>query len=187
MEPSIRQNSLGAVMGKKGHGKTHKASVDAFELERLIVIDPLDEFAGGYIFYDFNEFSIHFQDIFEKEDFRVVLKFTTDEEYRLFFQEIFEYHDLNLLIDEIDNWASTHSVDAGLSRLISYGRHRSISFIGIVRRPQEMNAKLRSQLDWIISFKQTEKRDLDIMRGYGFDPDELSSLDKREFIVLDVE
>ncbi|MHA1757968.1 MAG: hypothetical protein ACTSVV_14435 [Promethearchaeota archaeon] len=182
----MRRNKIIVILGRKGSGKTFLANVMSKKIDRVILIDPLNNFKGGHIFFTFNEFKFNSELLF-REKFRIVLKFTTDEEYIDFFDYIFNFHHFTLVVDEADIFAGSKSIDREFKRLFSYGRHRNIDIIITARRPYELNRLITSQADILITFKQTEQRDLDYLAKLGFDPNEVKSLSKYQYIMKENE
>jgi hypothetical protein len=60
--------------------------------------------------------------------------------------------ELNLLIDEVDNYASTHNIGQNFKKVLKYGRHRSVNLVMIARRMKEINPLLRSQASRFVIF-----------------------------------
>ena len=177
------QNEIIIILGRKGSGKSYLANKISKEIDRIIIADPLNEYKGGHAFFTFGEFKNRIYDLITREQFRIVCKFTTDEDYIELFDFIFNLRNFTILIDELDMFAGSKSIAPEVKRLFSYGRHRQINIIGIARRPYELNRLVTSQADKIITFKQTEQRDLDYMKNLGFNPDELLNLPKFKYLI----
>lgn len=178
-------NKITVILGRKGSGKTYLANKLSLGYTKIVICDPLNDYIGGHIFSTFPEFESQFNDLYFRDSFRVIAKFTTDDDFDQLFTFLFNYRNFAILIDETDMFAAYNSVLPSVKRLISYGRHRSIDLIMISRRPYELNRLVTSQADLIITFKQTEKRDIDFMATLGIDPGQVAGLEKYKFIEKD--
>jgi hypothetical protein len=70
-----------------------------------------------------------------------------------------------LVIEEVDMYCSAQKPLPALDRLLRYGRHRDISVIAISRRPADVPRLLTAQADEVVTFQQTEPRDLAWIRA----------------------
>lgn len=181
-------NIIEIILGQKGSGKTTLARILFKKLDRVVSCDPMNQFFGGNIFYSFPEFVSQFNQLYEIGKFKVICKFTRDEDYSNLFDFLFDYYNYTLIIDEIDKFASSYNIEPGLKRIISYGRNHSINLIGVSRRPYEINRTLSAGVDIIYSFRQTELRDLEYMeKNFGIPPDKLKTLIKINYPELPTE
>jgi hypothetical protein len=65
-----------------------------------------------------------------------------------------------LVIDELDKYCSPHFVPDGLMNVINYGRHYSVSFIGVSRRPKRVHRDVTANADEIICYQTQEPGDV---------------------------
>lgn len=179
------KNTITTVLGKKGSGKsffTKKVLIPLFP--RLIIIDPLDEYNYFYA-YDLKTVVEVTKANWasKKKQFRIVYR-PLDEHEDLFFKFVYGLSDITVLIEEVDGYSNGKVIDPYLERLYKYGRHKNINLICISRRPAEIGRLLTAQSDIIISFLQTEKRDIDYFKNFTDDPDQLKRLRVGEYKVL---
>ena len=89
-----------------------------------------------------------------------------------------------LIIDEAPKLCSPHSVHDTLDSVIQYGRNYGIDVILAARRYRQLNVNLRSQADAVISYQQTEARDVAELRKIDEQAAQLSDLGPHEWISL---
>lgn len=179
------QNSLVAVFGMKGHGKTTYMIRETEAARRLIVIDPLHQFRSGLIFRQASDLLAYFRDR-NPETFRCICRFEdaadgwTETEAALEFA--YELGNVTVAIDEVDKICSASAISPALSRIINYGRHKDIDLVTCARRPARVNRDLTSNADSIVSFKVQEPNDLKYLQEFGFSDSVLKGLAKYEYV-----
>lgn len=180
-----RQNKLTVILGRKGSGKSYLANKFSKDIEKIVIFDPVNYFKGGIYIYSFDELKYKFAEIFQKEKYRVVLKFTTDLEFLKAFDFLFNFYGFTLLIDEAQIFAPAKHVKPEIGRYISYGRHRDFDIIITARRPYEIHRLILSQADEVITFIQHDKRDLEYLQQFGFNPEKVKSLKKYQYLKME--
>ena len=177
------KNIIITVLGKKGSGKSYFVKKELIKLfPKIIIIDPLDEYNYFYN-YSLKEIISVIQANYKKNKYRVVYR-PLDENEDLFFKFIYSLESITLIIEEVDGYSNNKKTDVYLEKLFKYGRHKNINLICISRRPAEIGRLLTAQSDIIISFRQTEKRDIDYFRYFTDNPEQLKNLKIGEFKVL---
>lgn len=158
------------------------------KIDRLIVFDITDDFEGGIIYDDIDIFVESIPVLLERDNFRVLLKFTEIEDYETALAELWysEYTDYTIMIDEIHLFAGSTSISPLFYNLFALGRHKSLNIICATQRPYRVNPIVRSQADEVVTFRQTEKRDLELLRELGFDETEVSSLGKYKHVSVEL-
>lgn len=100
-----------------------------------------------------------------------------EEDFDSFCRAVWATGDLTIGIDEIDMMSSPTFMPFSLERLVSLGRHRAISVWCVTRRPYLVHPLIRSQAVEIVSFRQTEPRDVAWCReAMGDEAEELPRL-----------
>lgn len=169
------------IVGKRGSGKTQlvKKLLAEIDRQRVIIFDPLGEYESGLIYYDF----ITFCDKIEgAESFRYILRFDNQEEYEYALEVAYAVGDLLLVIEEITHFANERSIDKSLDSIIRFGRHQNVSLLSVTQRCANIPRLLTSQMDIIISFKQTEPRDIEYLyKTVGSEAFELSELGEYKY------
>lgn len=93
---------------------------------------------------------------------------------------------VTLIIEEIH--LLSKSTQSNLYRILTTGRHKNINVIATAQRPYRVSRDLTAQSDIIISFRQTEKRDIDYLTEFsdeaGTLSEKLRKLRTGKFIVI---
>ena len=168
------------IYGKTGTGKSFYTKKYIAGLNRVIIIDPMQEYTGT-VFTTFEDLANYFIE-YEPENFCCVCRFESDEEIEAVFNLCKIIKNLHLIIEEAEIYISPYAKSSAFLDLCRYGRHQNISIIGIARRCSELSINFRSLVTKIISFKQTEPKDLKIMQDLGFD--NLDSLPEHQYIEI---
>ncbi len=160
---------IGLIYGKTGSGKTTLAKQLIKDYDRVIIIDSMSEYNDGLIFTSFDEFIGYVleNNIFENEKFMLICRFESDIEIEFLFKAVFEISNLLLVVEEAEVYISPFAKQSNFLRIVRYGRHKSVSIIGIARRTGELSLTFRSQTDFIYSFIQTDVNDLKNMESLG--------------------
>lgn len=174
------------IYGRTGSGKTNLTKYLIKEYckendKRIIIIDPQYEYAGEVVVYNYLDFIDYVTD---KKEFKIVCRFENDIDYNYLFDSIYEIGKCLLVVEEIEIYINPKSENSKFNYLVRYGRHRDISIIGVARRISELNINFRSQVNYIFTFKQIEKRDLMILSEMGFNENEIKNLPEYKFKVL---
>jgi len=179
------------INGKRGFGKTTKARnlikhIKKEKTKAIIVLDPLNEYDGDYEITDIDLFYSMIFDSGLDIGKIYVLKFRRKAELYEVIDYIQSAHDVYLVIEEASIVTSPHFISEELSDIVNLGRHSNINYMAVCRRPAEISRELTSQAHTIISFRQTEKRDVQLLEYYGFDPENLKNLNVGEYIEIDL-
>lgn len=87
-----------------------------------------------------------------------------------------------LLVDEIDSYCRGNTIDPGLYGLINYGRHWGVTIIGNARRTANVSKDITAASDLIVSFRQTERLDLDRLKNFTDQITLIKTLNDKEFL-----
>lgn len=151
------------VFGKSGSGKTTYVTNLISKLNRLIIIDYKDEYKGVIC----NSSIDAIKHIIENpKQYRCVIRLTDNDPGM--FKRLNELNNYTLVIEELWNYCSPYYIDPDLFKIIAYGRHKKINFIGISQRPAHIHRLVTSQANVIVSFKQYEPRDITYLGYFGF-------------------
>jgi hypothetical protein len=128
-----------------------------------------------------------------KGPFRLVCRCSQEEQLEIM-NTLFRYNnvkkrstltDTTFAVEEVTFYQSSAYIEPILRDHCQYGRHNRNNIIGIARIPKETNPLFRSQLDFVVSFVQTEKRAIDFFAEY--DPtiaERLRTLERGEFEII---
>ena len=70
------------------------------------------------------------------------------------------------VVDEAHDVVAPHRVPAECMRLVRRTRHSRIDLVFVAQRPAGVDVSIRSQAHQVVSFQQTEARDLDWIGGH---------------------
>jgi hypothetical protein len=159
------------VLGRRGCGKTTLIQGLIESKPRLLVFDTLAEYgSSGTVFRESAPF-VRFVESRQFAQFRVVYQpvnsDSLDEPFSDFLRVAWIVGQVTIVCDEIDSVSKPSSVPAQLARNIRYGRHRGVSVIAASRRAADVPRLLTSQADELISFNQTEPRDIDYIEDFA--------------------
>jgi hypothetical protein len=175
-------NLIQFIMGQKGSGKSTLANRLTSRLSRLFILDRMGEYRNGLIFKRAEDLIEYLKA--EPESFRVVCRFTSDEDSDAFLLLVWETGNCTLLAEEVDWICKPTGIHPTFEKILKYGRHRQISILAVSRRPAEVSRDLSSAADELISFYQQEPRDLDYLAKCGFDAEQLKTLPKYEYLTI---
>ncbi|MCC7332647.1 MAG: DUF87 domain-containing protein [Flavobacteriales bacterium] len=154
------------IFGKTGSGKSYFVKNKILPLfSRLVIIDPQLEYEG-LIFTDYSDLAnFHLEN--SPESFRYVCRFNSDLDIDFLFRWCYAVGNLCLVVEEAEQYISPYAKSSNFLYLVRYGRHKSISIIGIARRLSELSTDFKAQVNEIISFKQTLPLDLKLAEQLG--------------------
>lgn len=173
-----RHNFIGGVMGKKGSGKSFLVKQCIDRLPRVIIVDPMYEYTGT-ICNDWNEV-VDLIDAFRDDNFTCVYRPQNDDDLEKFMPLINAVNEYTLVFEEVDKMCDPRQIHPELLHLTKYGRHSRRNLLWISRNPFEISRFLTRNSDFLITFRQTEPRDLDYLYEYTFKKD-IKALDRYEW------
>jgi len=183
-----RNNTIVLIIGRKGSGKSTLARVMVPKLgNRIIILDPLHEYSGGVICHSFDQFRRSIKSLYDsyeiryysdptndnrpldysKIPFRYVLRFDNDSDYDKAVGLTRNLGHCWIVIEEITHFVSTYHKSENFDRIIRYARHTNVSVLMISQRCAEIPRLYTSQADSVISFKQSEPRDIEYLSKVG--------------------
>lgn len=161
------QASIGIILGQRGAGKSRmlfKSLVPLCNYPTLI----LDTLGGDVLM------GVHFDNMPELTEYFLsgnnfsgiyVLNSESAEDSESFFRTVWNlgrsgYGPLWIVVDEVDQFCTSHTVDPYLDKIIRYGRRYGLNCLFASRRVGEINKGVRSQSDFLLSFRQIEPGDV---------------------------
>lgn len=177
------------IFGLRGCGKsTLGRQIQAF-FPNLFIFDSLSEYdeSDGLIFYDYQSFSDFVIQTQNQNGIRAIIRFDIEEinqsEILDEFIKILYYRgNCTIMIEEIQNFASVHKISPFLKQASLTGRHKKVNFITTTQRVAEIHKSLLSQAHHIFAGYTDSPNDKKTLREYGFDMDEIDSLEKYSFL-----
>lgn len=169
---SDRRNTITAIFGKKGSGKTTEARRRVRAADRRIIIDPMFEYTEGVIVESFDALAAYVRPL-RLHRYAIVLRTLDDDDVHRTIElatagspEAPALPGVTLLIDEADRLCSAVSITEGMRRLFNYGRHFGVSVIAVARRPRAVHRDVTANADVIVIGQTQEPRDLDYLAEF---------------------
>ncbi len=154
------------LLGKRGSGKSTKLSQILSEYKRFVLYDTLVE--GAYAEYTHVHTYRELCDILiqNKPIFQIAYRsleedVTQEEDFERCCKAVMACRNLTFAVEEVDLFCKSWKMPLPFEHMISIGRHREISVIAVSRRPASIHPLIRSQASTVITFRQTEPRDID--------------------------
>lgn len=135
------------------------------QINKIIIIDVLDEYEGFLICYDFESLAEYIKD---KDEYKISCRFTDETDIEYLFKLLEYERNCLLVMEECSAYIAPRQQATNFLRLVNFGRHWDTYIIGISRRTAELSAQMRAMTDVVYSFKQTEPMDLQKMNALGF-------------------
>mgnify|MGYP000029444597 CR=1 FL=1 len=188
-----KQRDLILIFGKVGSGKTTLATKIVDKLSRkkdnkqVIIFDLNEEHVG-----EIATTAADVELLLTRGVLRIIYRplWGLDDiwgDIDKVFRIAWEYGQVILLIDEAEIWISSRDYNIRKSSFlycVQFGRHRLIDMVCCSRRIVELNIFVRAQATEIITFRQTEKRDLEKLEDLGFDTNAVRDLEEHKYILL---
>ena len=171
------------VFGKAGSGKSYLIQSIMDDLPRpVFIVDSQAEFNTGVQFETADELLSFLIEGRPNVSGIYVLNSTTDLDFDTFFRILATAQDpATVVIDEADLFCTPYNINPDLARIIKYGRHWKQHIVYAARRPAEVNRNLTAQSDCLISFKQTEPRDIAALKKSYAEAEALAELDETNY------
>lgn len=169
-----KRNNVIFVSGQRGSGKSYWVKSHLRNLPRFIIYDSLSEYDIGERTDNFNDFIKLLKD---KGLMRIAYDPLDVTDFDLVCKAVYRLENLCFVVEEVDQFATPSRIPPDLARILKYGRHKEIDFIGVSRRPAETSRLLTSQANRFIIFRQHEPRDISYFKSFiGPQADSLKTL-----------
>jgi len=161
----LADNTILAIFGRKGSGKTELTRKIIKEHPRVFAFDTLAEYEKGFRVCEGKQACIDAMlDVKDKRSYRVALRCIELEDNLALLDLAYEFPRSLVVVEETSLYARPTYLPNEIARLVRYGRHREIDQIYIARRPSEVHRDLTAQADLVVSFEQREPRDVKYLR-----------------------
>lgn len=162
----MTESKVTLILGKRGSGKSFFLKKILSAERRFLVYDTLGEYSDGVVFTEFEDLGRFWKDhIFGQ--FRLVYQpLRPQEEFEKVCNLVYICGGMVFAAEEIDTFCRPNEISLEFANVIQRGRHKAIDFYGISQRPYGINRIISSQAKRIITFQQSEPRDLDYLSMY---------------------
>lgn len=181
-----KQRTVKIVFGRTGSGKTTLVKKMIVGIDRLIIVDALNEYEGTTIVYSLKEFANFFLQNPNIKTFNIICRFhnmdfnsNDAETFDKFFELVFHIGNLTLVVEESEIYISAKQQKNSFNNLVKYGRHKDISIIAVARRVTELSNELKAQMNECYSSNQVLIKDIVYLKELGFS--RIENLPKYEF------
>ena len=176
------------ILGSTGSGKTFLTCQFIRSIEkrfnRIILVDDLMQFRDIKNFIVCETLEKFIQKIINKKEFKLILRFESLIDYENAFKVLWLIKNYLLVIDEISLFCSCYDISESLRNIAQRGRLKNISLIYNTQRAGDINRKLSSQTEFIISFRLQESNDLRYFYINRKKAISINTLKNREYILL---
>lgn len=154
------------ALARRGHGK----SVLARELQgmypRRVIFDSTGEYDGPLVVRSWSEFAAEIVPLRSSPKFELIYRFepgASDDEEAAFDQALrvlYEFRDVQVVVEEVQNFATPHFLPYWLRQCLLTGRHRGLSLLFTTQRPGELHKTILSQCAHIFAGQLHDLNDL---------------------------
>jgi DNA helicase HerA-like ATPase len=161
------KNKIVVILGRKGSGKSTLAREVVAKLPRVVVLDPLEEYQGLRC-RSIGALVSFMEEAHDRPRFRVVCTFGEDvDDYGIALDVCRAVGNLWVVVEEVNFFVDCWTRDKPFMDLVRFGRHDRVSMLLVAQRAAEIPKLYTSQSDVIVSFRQSEPRDLDYLSKVG--------------------
>jgi hypothetical protein len=182
----MKTRFIAVIFGRAGFGKTYLIKQLLPLMPRpVFILDTMNEFSEGLIFTNAQSL-LTFVKYGGRNDSGVyILKSDDDADSDLFFHLFPTVKEpATIVVDEVSKFCNPNFINEDLKRIINYGRHWSQNLVMAARRSAEVHRDVTAQADVIVSFRQTERRDITKMSEVFNEAERLPELEKGQFVVI---
>lgn len=163
------QNTILAIVGRKGSGKSTLVGEIIQEQPRAVVIDTMNEFGrniGAEVVYGFDGAVEAIVGASRRARYRLSLRGLEHDEVLEVLEGVYTLRDMFLVLEEASAYMKAQQIPWEIAQLVRMGRHNRISQCYVAQRPTMLHLDVISQADVIVSFQQHARRDVDTLVGH---------------------
>lgn len=160
------------VMGTRGCGKSTLAVNLQKLFPRKVIIDTLGEYDDEQnTVYGFNEFADRLNQVRQNSEYKIIYQFNPENknsevEFDHVMRLCFYSGNLQIVLEEVQEHSSVHSLPHWLRQCLLKGRHQNVSVLSTTQRPGELNKTILSQSQHIFCGQIIEGNDLRYVAGF---------------------
>lgn len=161
------EKKITLIIGQRGSGKSYLARKLIQVEPRYLIYDIMSEYNEGVIFESEEHAKFcYFWMMTYRRPFRLIYRpLLPKEQIDLIADLVFECGNMMFVIEEIEAYCGANYISDQLAAIIQRGRHKNISLIGILHRPNNVSRLLTSQAKVIYVFATREPRDIDYLKS----------------------
>lgn len=92
-----------------------------------------------------------------------------------------------IVVDEAWKYCSANFIPPALRKVALSGRKPHLQLYILTQEPNKLNSTLQSAMSELVCFRLQGEKSLDFVKGYGFNPDEISKLDPLHFVARNLD
>lgn len=165
----MSSNTIVALVGRKGSGKTTLVAEIVREERRVIVLDTMNEYGrarGLEVIYGF-EAAVHaVARASRARSFRLSLRGLEHDQVLEVLAGCYHLRELLIVLEEASMFMKSQMIPPEIAKLVRTGRHQGISQLYVAQRPSMLHLDVISQADLIVSFQQHAARDVETLVGH---------------------
>lgn len=159
LEAVTLKNLNTLIIGATGTGKTTFARRLLSLSPRAVVLDRMEEYDEGAVFYSFRE-SVEFFRGNLRDDFHIIYRGENQIEFFGWLDIIFQAQSLpdmppiGVFLEEASFYSTSHELDPILENVVTKGRRRRISVVSVVQWEAQQNPVIRANSTLWIALRQ---------------------------------
>lgn len=191
----IQHHECVLIMGRRGCGKSHLARKIQTIWPRRVIIDTLNEYSEQdfpnaetvFTFHDFSEKLKQYKTE-NRQAFVLIFQFDiestmNDQEFDHILRLCYYFGNMQIVIEEVQNFATPHLLPHWLKQCLFTGRHQHISLLFTTQRPAMLNKNILSQCAHVFCGQLIETNDIIYVSGFfKKDGQKLTSMAERRFL-----
>jgi len=162
------QNTIVALVGRKGSGKSTLVAEIVREWDRALIVDTMNEYGrgiGATVFYG-DAYVPAIVEASRQRRFRFSLRGLEYDEVLEALEGAATLRQLLVVVEEASAYMKAQQIPWPIAQLVRMGRHRGISQLYVAQRPSMLHLDVISQADVIVSFQQHARRDVETLVGH---------------------
>jgi len=177
-----------AILGKSGYGKSTALKGIMAGVTRLLVCDTMREHAAA-VEADCGEDAEALRDYLagSPRQFRAAFSPVTRERFDALCAVVWALGNCAFVVDELSFFTDAGRCPVSLLRLLQQGRHRGIHLVATAQRPARIPRDFTAACDALLAFGITEARDLDYLKSYFGETEQIRALERFEARLYRVE
>jgi hypothetical protein len=163
------QNTIIALVGRKGSGKSTLVGEIVCEHERTVVVDTMNEYGeklGAEVVLGYDQAVDAVLEASRRRRFRFSLRGLEHDQVLEILEGVATLRELLLVVEEASAYMKAQQIPWEIAQLVRMGRHQGISQLYVAQRPTMLHLDVISQADVIVSFQQHAHRDVETLVGH---------------------
>jgi len=184
----LKSTDVIGIMGRRGCGKSFLGGKLRNVFPRRVIFDTTHEHTGPLMVYDFKQFSQVMLYTENASQFEIIVRFDIEhskksEEFDEMLKILYYRGSVCIVLEEIQNFSSPHSISPFLEHIFTTGRHRDLAVIYTTQRPGQLHKTALSQSSHIFCGQLHDRNDLNQVGNFmGADSKKLAHLPEYHFL-----